>query len=206
MQQTKEIYRDRRGIPWLASLAQDLRFGVRMLRKNPGFTAVGMITLALGIGANTSIFSFVDAVLLRPLPFPEPDQVVRVCSTRGGLPIEPSPLDARDLANESRTFEGIALYAIWPKNVSQLPDGGDAEQAYVGMVQQGWFGTLRIAPVLGRLFTSEEGRPGHHYVAALSEAFWRARFGADPALAYCAPHILKILLNKRYGFAYRRVG
>jgi predicted permease len=176
----KEVCREMWTFTSWEAFWQDLRYGARMLRKNPGFTLVCVLTLALGIGANTAIFGFVNAVLLRPLPFPEPDQLVRIYSTKGGAEIPTSPLDARDIAAESHTLESTALYAVWPKNVSGLPFAADPEQGYVGMVQSGWFDLLRIRPILGRLFTPDEDQPGRHYVVALSEGYWRSRFGADP--------------------------
>ena len=168
---------------WLETLMQDLRYAVRVARKTPAFTAVAVLTLALGIGANTAIFSIVNAALLRPLPFNDPDRLVCVMSTKNGAVIGgPSALDARDFANGSGALEGLALYDHWRKNVSGILGSSEPEEMVIGLVPGEYFELLRIRPVLGRFFTKQETEPGRQFVAIISSSFWRTRFSADPAV------------------------
>ena len=176
---TKEVVRSAGWESFVNTCWQDFRFGLRSLRKSPAFAVVAVLTLALGIGVNTAIFSCVDEILLRPLPFPKPDDLMQVFSTRAGAELPPSPLDARDLNIENHTFEGLTLYDIWPKNIGRLPNSTKAERGFVGMIQSGWFDLLRIRPMLGRLSTPDEDKPGREHVVMLGEGFWRQRFHGD---------------------------
>ena len=163
------------------SLIQDLRFGLRALRHNRGFTAIAVLTLALGIGANTAIFSFVNAVLLSPLPFPHPDRlVVMHASEHGRVFPGPSPADARDYARRNHTLEYFTMYDYWRKNVSL--GGGDQrpQEMAVGLTPAEYFEALGIRPSMGRLFTAEENEAGKNFVAVISESFWRQRLQDDP--------------------------
>jgi predicted permease len=178
LEQTKENCRDRRGVPWLESLLQDVRFGLRMLRKNPGFTTVAVLTLALGIGANTAIFSVVDGVLLNPLPFPDPDRVVSVHTKftrypRAGVSY-PNFLDWR---RESKSFEELAA---WREDEFALSGAGHPELLNGEMVSSNFFALLRVKPVLGRFFRPDEDQLGAPLVAIISEALWKRKFGSDP--------------------------
>src|SRR5580698_5874456 len=119
---------------------RDVRYGARSLRRNPGFTVVAVLTLALGIGANTAIFSAIDALMLRPLPFTDSDQLVRIYSTKYGIPITgtgypggPSALDVRDFAQSSHSFQKMLFYDVWSKNVSFGASGVQPEQMRVGL-------------------------------------------------------------------------
>ena len=161
--------------PVIETFAEDLRRAFRSLVKAPGFSLVAVLTLALGLGANAAIFSVVNAVLLSPLPFPHPERLVRVLSIRDGLTVGPSPLDVRDFARESRSFEVLAVYDTWRKNLGTA--GGEPEQIRVGLVPAEYFHALSVAPLAGRLFTEEENRWGSHHVAVVSASFWRERFG-----------------------------
>ncbi len=174
---------------WLDRLARDVRYATRLLRKSPGFALVAVLTLALGIGANTLIFSVVEALTLRPLPFPAADRLVRIYSTRGQGPaggsrelVGPSPLDVRDLAQGSHSFQQMVAYDAWRKNVSLGDAASEPEQMRVGLVPAAYFETLGVRPVMGRLFTDEENQEGRHYVAAISERLWRSRFAGDHAI------------------------
>jgi putative ABC transport system permease protein len=158
----------------------DLRHAARALAHAPLFTLVAVATLALGIGANTAIFSVVNAVLLQPLPFAHPEQLVRIVSTRDGATFGPSPPDLRDMARESRSFTQLVGYDNWDKNLSS--DNGDPEQIRVGLVPGEYFTVLGISPLKGRLFAAEENRWGNHHVAIIADSFWRARFAGDPAI------------------------
>jgi putative ABC transport system permease protein len=177
----KEATRSAWGSGWIDSFGQDVRYAFRQMRQSPGFTAVATLTLALGIGANTAIFSAVDAALLRPLPFPEPDRLVRLFSTRNGVRLGGmSRLDMRDLAPDARSFEGMVVYDHWRKNVSGIGGSSDPQETVVGLASGAYFDLLRVRPILGRLFTEEENVYGKHYVAAIGAALWRTRFAADP--------------------------
>jgi putative ABC transport system permease protein len=164
----------------LRGFAADLRFALRLLRRNPGFACVVMVTLALGIGANTAVFSLLDHVLLRPLPFADQERLVRISETRNGINDGPSPLDVRDFARASRSFETLVAYDAWRKNVSGIHGSTQAEQMLVGLVPAEYFETYGIQPLLGRPFTAEENQFGKHYVTAISQSLWQERFNADP--------------------------
>jgi putative ABC transport system permease protein len=168
---------------WLDALRRDLRYTVRVLGRNPGFAVVAALTLALGIGANTAIFTAIDALMLRPLPFAQSDRLVRLYATKNGVATAamggPSPLDARDYAKASRSFESIVVYDAWRKNVSFGNAGADPEQMRVGLVPAAYFETLGIQPLVGRLFADDENREGKNYVAAISARLWNTRFARD---------------------------
>jgi putative ABC transport system permease protein len=167
----------------LESLGQDLKYAGKGMRRTPGFTAVAILILALGIGANTAIFSVVDAALLRPLPFPDSDRLVRVWSTKNGTPVGgPSAMDMRDMAATAHSFEGMVVYDHWRKNVSGILGSNEPEEMVIGLVPGTYFELLRIRPILGRLFSEAENVYGRHYVAAISNRFWRTRFAADPRI------------------------
>jgi predicted permease len=175
--------------PWLERLASHTKYAARSLRKNPGFTIVAVLTLALGIGANTAIFSVIDALLLRPLPFSAPDQIVRIYSTKSDAPIGgptsgsgPSPMDVRDFAQSSHSFQKLVVYDTWRKNVSFGTSAGEPEQMRVGLVPAAYFEVLDVRPILGRLFAEDENQEGKHYVAAISARLWKDRFGGDRAV------------------------
>jgi len=175
-------------LSWLERFQRDLKYAARSLRKNPVFTLVAVLTLALGIGANTAIFSAIDALMLRPLPFPAANQLVRIYSTKDGIPIRgtsaaggPSPLDMRDFAQDSHSFQKMVAYDAWRKNVS-FRNSADPEQMRVGLVPAAYFEVLEMRPILGRLFSDEENHEGKNYVAAISARLWRERFAGDKAI------------------------
>jgi putative ABC transport system permease protein len=180
---TKEIYRERRGLPVLETLVQDLRYGLRALRKNPGFTVIAVLTLALGIGANTAIFSMVNALLLHPYNFRDLDRLVRVWEDRG---IDEgwdarwiAPQDAEDLRVGTQVFEGFTTYQEKSFNLAV----GEGVQPVLGCrVSASFFDLLRISPAMGRPFAAAEEQPGADRVAIVSQGFWQRRFGGDPGL------------------------
>ncbi len=162
---------------------QDIRYTLRQLRKSPGFTAVAVLTLALGIGASTAMFGVMNVVLLQPLPFPNPDRLVRVLATEGDRVLTgPSAMDLRDYAAQNHTFEKLAVYDIWPKNVSTSSGSMEPEQMRVGLVTAEYFEVLGIKPLMGRLFRDEENQWGNHFEAILAYDFWRTRFHSDPSI------------------------
>jgi putative ABC transport system permease protein len=158
-------------------MIQDLRFGVRMLLKSPGFTLIAVMTLALGIGANTAIFSIINAVLLRPLPYGESDRLVMVGhSWGGGLPGEISSLNYRDCRDQNSVFANTTLVLRWGANLT----GQDRPELLLGLqVSAGFFTTLKVQPLLGRVFLPEEDKPGNNQVVVLSYGLWQRRFGGD---------------------------
>jgi putative ABC transport system permease protein len=162
---------------WLAELVQDLRYGVRQLVKNPGYTAVAVLTLALGIGANSAVFTVVNAVLLRPLPYESPDRLAMLWSgadSRGG---STSALDFLSWREEARSFEGIA--AMDPLSYALTGDG-PTRRVRGSRVSANLFTVLKAPAELGRTFASGEDQPGAPHVAVLSHDFWKGYFGGDP--------------------------
>jgi putative ABC transport system permease protein len=160
-------------------LWQDIRYALRMLSKSAGFSAVVILTLALGIGANTAIFSAVSAVLLRPLPFPQPDRIVSIhgVDMRNGETGRPlSYLDFVDFRAQNHSLEAAAAY---DESSSTLTGMGDPVHLAVGIVSADVFRVLRVPPILGREFTEAEDKPGTH-VAILSYRLWKSRFAGDP--------------------------
>ncbi|HYC69970.1 MAG TPA: ABC transporter permease [Opitutaceae bacterium] len=157
----------------------DLRFALRSLAKTPGFTLVALLTLALGIGANTAIFSLVNAVVLRPLPYPEPDRMVCVWinNTREGISDDitswPTYTDWRD---QSSTFAAMAGYTSPRVN---LTGDGEPEQVVAGRAGEGMLDVLKVAPLAGRWFSPAEHQPGQDQVAVLGHGLWQRRFGGD---------------------------
>jgi predicted permease len=167
----------------MSTLAQDLRYSLRTLRKSPGFAAAAIGILALGIGANTALFSVVDAALLRPLPFPEPGRMMRLEE----VPPPPavvfgkaaSPANYFDWRGQSHSFAALAAY----RGGSLTLTGGQEPEALTAATVMGdFFSVLAIRPVLGRFFAPEEEEPGHDDVVILSQDLWQSRFGSDPQI------------------------
>jgi predicted permease len=167
----------------IETLWQDIRYGARSLGKSPGFTCVAVLTLALGIGAPTAIFSVIDSVMLQPLPFTKPDELVTVLSTKdGAVAGGPSALDVRDYARSNHSFQHLVVYDHWRKNVNLSTPSSQPEQMVVGLVPGSYFQALDIRPVMGRLFAEDENQYGRHYVAAIGARLWRDRFAGDAAI------------------------
>ena len=159
------------------TLLQDIRFGARQLRRNPGFTIIAVLTLALGIGATTAIFSVVNSVLLRPLPYKDPSRLVRFFETEespGNFPL--SGADYLDWQAQNRTFQAMSLYS-WPSNMS-AGGAGEPEPAAVTNTQANFFDVLGITPLRGRTFGRGEDTAGNNRVAVLSYGFWQRHFAA----------------------------
>ena len=182
IERAKEECRDARGANVLESFVQDLRFGFRMLRKSPAFTAVAVLTLALGIGANTAIFSIVDAVLLRSLAYPHPNQLVLMFAVPLKEPEALSGISYRDFTEyrkQNRVFSEMAGNAFHDLT---LTGTGEPSIVNTGDVTPEIFPLLDAKPLLGRILLPEDGKPGAAPVAVLSENLWRSRFGSSPAL------------------------
>jgi len=173
----KEECRQERGGLWLETLWSDVRFGLRMFRRSPGFTAVAVLTLALGIGANTAIFSVVDGVLLSPLPYRQPDQLVLVWAKNPlGRNIAPSYPDFQDWQRSTRSFQDMAAFT-W--HSYDLTNPGSPEHLGGWQVSSGFFKTMGVNPILGRDFLPEEDQPGGARVVIISERVWRDRFASS---------------------------
>ena len=141
-----------------------------------------VLVLALGIGANASVFGVLNAVLLRPLEFPNANRLVQITSVKNGKPVGVSGPDVRDFATQSHALEKIAIYDQWPKNVSTSSRGDDTASVLVGLAPPEFFEALGIQPLLGRLFTPEEGLEGRNHVALITESFWKSRHQHDPKI------------------------
>ncbi len=162
----------------VTSLLQDLRYGARMLLRNPGFTTIAVLTLALGIGANSAIFSVVNAVLLRPLPYRDPDQIVAVSYYRVTRGLDGAlGADFLEWRDQAKVFEQIAAYLF---ATTDLTGNGEPARLAAGYVSADLFSTLGVGPALGRGFTHAEDQPGGAPVVILSHSLWRSRFGGDP--------------------------
>jgi predicted permease len=179
-EETREVW----SLVWLEQLLEDVRFGLRMLRKSPGFAAVAVLTLALGIGANTAIFSMVNSVLLRPLAYRQPQQLYLVREIIPELsqtyPTLPANLpNFRVWQRECRSFEDVAI--VEPRNMT-LTGNGETEEISGGQASANLFDMLGIEPQLGRTFLPQEDTAGKDHVVILSDSFWRDRFHADPTI------------------------
>jgi putative ABC transport system permease protein len=162
---------------YMGDLRQDIIYAVRKLRSAPAFTLTVILTLALGIGANTAIFSVVDGVLLRPLPFQQPDRVMRFRFIYDGANDAGSPPELQDYRTRNRTMQNLAMYI--GEAVNLVRDGVDPEQLVGVRVSANWFNILGVTPQLGRSFAEGEDREGAPKVAMLSDAVWRRDFSAD---------------------------
>ena len=166
---------------FFASIWQDLRFGLRMLRKSPGFTAIAILTLALGIGANTAIFSYVDAWIIKPLPYSNPEQLIVFSAhdTKKGWTSEnvTSTADFFDFQKQNTSFQQVAGWSTWNFNLT-----GDGPPEFVegGRVGRNFFDTLGVKPILGRTFTPDDDRSGAARVVVIGQGLWRTRFAGDP--------------------------
>lgn len=183
VEQVKERVRKKRLGNALHSLMSDIRFGFRQLCKNPSFTAVAVLVIALGIGANTALFSVIDAVLLKRLPFHEPGRLVAVRSvdakdaTMGGNISYPDFLDWRA---QSRSFEAMS---VWTLTSFTYTDGSQAETVPGAVLSGNLFSMLGISPIAGRTFTPEDDQPGAQDLPViLSFEFWQSHFGSDPSV------------------------
>src|ERR1700736_6016420 len=180
IEQAKELHRDERSIPWVEQTLQDARYALRTLLKSPGFTVVALLTLALGIVANVAIFTIVNAVLLRPLPFPEPERLVRVFDDLNGTGAKDVGLsvpELDDLRDRSGLFESLS--AIFP--VSTALRGSDrTERIEMLGTSFEYFRLLGASAALGRVIEPSDAVPGFTEAVVISDGLWRRQFGADP--------------------------
>ena len=182
--QAKEQHREARGLPWLEVLLQDLRFTFRTLGCDRGFTVIAVIILGLGIGANITVFSVVNTILLRPLPFHNPQELVRILSKddRGGESSMTYSTDATEaFQRRNQSFQEVSGYFAFstPENVKLMGNG--QPRPVTGLSVAGnFFHTLGVEPMLGRLFAPEECVPHGRAVALLNHSFWKRQFGGNP--------------------------
>ena len=186
VQQAKERHREARGLPWLDVLLQDVRYTLRTLRRDRSFSLIAVLILGLGIGANIAVFSVVNTILLRPLPFPHPEQLVRILTkhpTSGESSMTYSADATEEYQRRNHSLQDVSGYFAFsgPENIKLI--GKDQPRPVTGlMVGEKFFHTLGVEPVIGRQFRPEEcvhnGRP----VALLSHAFWERQFAGNPAL------------------------
>jgi putative ABC transport system permease protein len=184
MTQAAESMRDQRGFPWIANLASDLRYALRMLRRSPGIAALVVAVMALGIGANTAVFSVINAVLLKPLAYHHPDRIVTLTNplTSGE---QTSPLAVKlvsipnfqDWRDRGSSFEAMAFYYAWENPVMAGPT---AEYAQVAKVSPEFFRVFDVKPILGRFFSDEEAKPGSNGALMISYRYWQSHFNGDP--------------------------
>ena len=180
--QAAEAVRDRRGLPWIESVAADIKYALRTLRRSPAFTTVVVITLALGIGANTAIFSVVRGVLLKPLPHRDGDRLVYLRQSADGpgqANLNFSVPEVRDFRKGAPSLGGIAEYSPWS---GTLQEDNDAVRINVGLVTGNFFEIMGLSPTIGRLTRPSDDGTGVPAVMVLTHDFWIKRFGGDPSI------------------------
>jgi predicted permease len=200
VEQTRQAHRERRTLPWLDSLLQDTRYGLRTLRRTPGFTITAVLTLALGIGACTAIFSLVNAVLIRSLPYGDPNRLVYLFTPNPHIPappdvMSPSYADFFDLKRQSQSYADMSVFE---QAVFNLSSHGSVERVGAARVDESFFTTLQSAPEFGRAIGTDDNQSGHDKVAVISHALWQSMFGGSPDVL-----ARSLTLN---GVSYRIVG
>ncbi len=181
IEKRKEECRDVRRVRWLQDLAQDLRFGLRVLRKSPPFTAIAIATLAIGIGANGAIFAVIENVLLKPLPFPDSAQLVDLGHDVPGIGLHgrSAPFLYFTYADQSRSFQSVGL---WRENSNNLTGLAEPEHVRNLELTSEVLPMVGMQPLLGRLFSAADTAPGAPLTAMLAYGFWRDKFGADASM------------------------
>src|SRR6202044_139909 len=181
VEQAKQAHRDERTVAWLDSLLQDIRYGLRTLLRSPGFTITAELTLALGIGACTAIFSLVNAVLIRSLPYGDPDRLVYLFTPNPHVPappdvMTPSYADFFDIKRENRSFTDMTVFE---QAVYNLSSHGSVERVGAARVDENFFTTLQSAPEFGRAIGADDNQPGHDKVAVISHSLWQSMFAGS---------------------------
>src|ERR1700686_5641750 len=186
VEQARERHRDARTLPTLDELSQDLRYALRTFRRDRGFVAIAILILTLGIGANIAVFSVVNTILLRPLPFHDPQQLTFITSAKGraGLSSMTYSVDAYvELKNQNNSFQDVTGYfAFSSANNAKLARNGDALPVTTMTVIGNFFPTLGVQPLLGRSFTPDECLKNSRPVAILTNGLWRRQFAASPSI------------------------
>src|SRR6201996_3898696 len=177
-EQVKEDCREARGTSFVEDARQDMRYAVRQLRANPTFAVVIVLTLALSIGANSAIFSVINGVLIKPLPYPQPDKLVRIFLSSAEYPKFPlNPFDFRDFRARNKSFDGMAAYM---RGDMQLSGAGEPVRLHGFAITSGYFRVLGLEPQLGREFDEKAETQGNNFQVILSDRLWRTRFAAAP--------------------------
>ncbi len=179
----QEEHRDARGIRSIENFAQDVGYGLRILRKSPGYAIIAVLTLALGIGANAAIFSYIEAWVIKPLPYPQAAQlmVLQSHNTKKGFTSwgVPSTADFLDYEKQNSSFAQLAVWSNWQYN---LTGDGRPDRVEGGLVGWNFFQTLGVQPIMGRAFIEQESQPANSHVAIISRGLWESRFAADPKI------------------------
>ena len=180
-EQTRQAYRERRGFVWMENFWQDLRYGLRTLRRTPGFTVTAVLTLGLGIGACTAIFSLVNAVLIRSLPYGDPQRLVYLFTPNPNWKVPPEVIcpgygDFYEIKRESKSFADMTAYE---QALFKVTIQGTTQPIGAARVDESFFSTLRSTPELGRTINAEDNAPGHSHVALISHSLWVSMFGAN---------------------------
>jgi len=181
-ERVKEECREARGVRFLETLFQDIRYGLRALRKSPGFTFVAVLTLAVGIGANSAIFSVINGVLLKPLPYPHPEELIDLHLTAPGVNFpdaDPAPFLYFTYREQGRSFQSVGLYRWNTQSVTGLTE---PEEVQCLNVTAEVLPILGVQPALGRSFSEKDAAPGSPQTAILTYGWWQARFGGDPSV------------------------
>jgi len=180
---TVEDYRDQRGLPLFDAIAQDVRYGGRAIARNPGFAATAVLSLAIGIGANTAIFSLVNGVLLQPLGFTEPERVYAVRELVSNLAAGPVPVNPMHLLEWGQRCPSLEAVALMRGGRGQLSGGGgDPASVRGARVSHNLLELLGVRPLLGRSFLPVESTEGNDHAVLITESLWRSRFNAAPSL------------------------
>ena len=182
---TMDAVRDQRGLPWLDDLARDVRYGLRTLRRAPLFTTVALLTLAIGIGANTAVFTVVNSVLLKPLPYPNSDEIVAIWHSAPGAPgLAAVSGDLRlsgsmyfTYAEQNRTFRDLGVW--YPANAT-VTGRAEPEEVRALMITDGVLQALAVPPALGRWLSKADQQPGGARTVMIGHGYWQRRFGGDP--------------------------
>jgi predicted permease len=186
VEQAKQAHRDERSLLWIEQAVQDLRYGLRTLSRSPGFTITAVLTLALGVGACTAIFSLVNAVLIRSLPYGDPGRLVYLYTPnpRYNLPPEdfgPAYGDFYDIKRESHSFQSMTAF---DQSMFNLSEQGSAQRVSAARVDDDFFQTFQASTELGRQITADDNQPGHERVAVISHALWKSMFGSAPDILH----------------------
>jgi putative ABC transport system permease protein len=183
VEQTRQSHRERRTLPWFESLMQDLHYGVRMMANNQGFTAVVVLTLAIGIGASTAIFSAIKPILIDPLPYPHSSQLTMLWEMRkNGAPMPVTFGTFHGLSQQNGSFDALAVFKPWSPAATATSQADKPERMDGQRVSSDYFRTLGVAPLLGRDFEGSDDRYRGSNVAILSDRLWRRRYGGDRAI------------------------